>query len=205
MKFEYIIITTIIIVLILIYFLYVHIKKSYNNRMSSPAKIQFIIAIIALIAMVISFFNIYFIVYPPIKKPNVVLYTDLTNNEFTPKENNSFFNLYLYNGGSAPCFKLILITTPGVDIYTFTNQELARKKYGINNATSAVISKSPISPLMKEGLINGNLIYYNLDFILPEEIISLAGTPTKGIHNRNIKIDIECIGSKDTIDIKINS
>ena len=54
----------------------------------------------------------YFIINPPAKKADIQLYTDipkdiinLSNDFIEPK-----FNLYLFNGGNAPCFDTVLIT-----------------------------------------------------------------------------------------------
>jgi len=91
--------------------------------------------LLAIVVAIIALYSLQLTINPPIKKPDIQLYTDALNDELilnTSFGYGSSFNLYIYNGGTAPCFDVKLTTHTFIDR---ANMVLPEKKIipAINN------------------------------------------------------------------------
>ncbi|MDP4012024.1 MAG: hypothetical protein Q8R00_00240 [Candidatus Nanoarchaeia archaeon] len=187
-------------ILIILSYLYKWIKQSYKNQPTGIAKIQLIIAFVALLALLVSGINLYLNIFPPIKQPNLAVKTELVDKDFTPTIENSNFDLYIYNGGNAPCFGLRLITSSNLLVSEYTNQDLVRTEYKYKDGSFYKIM-SPIArltPYRQES----DKDYYTLEFIKEGEVKSYSISVATFMASV-MDFKVLCEGSESNTQIKL--
>jgi len=83
-----------------------------RNRGAYDLVLVTVVAGVAIISLAIALTSLYLNINPPDKKADIQLYTDAPNDmlDLNTEFVSPSFSLYIFNGGTAPCFDVVLTT-----------------------------------------------------------------------------------------------